>query len=392
MRHSITQTMKKRFSLRHASRTALLLTCFGLSSGTSSMLHAENTFWAEFGNQPVFVEQNNYGNKQTLKFIDYENEMLVAEVELTNPDGSKSVAEIAQPVSDAMVKTLSFKLNNFKKARQMAESENYIGALRLLRPEVYPLIKFHLTPESFSQLHIPVRTLIDTLVNAGEYTEAEDLINRIALEKVSPKYSLSAIRLMNAYLQADDYDGSARIAGRLPVDGQYSTNIRPILNTADTLRGAGNYDAVIPLYRAIREAVPAGVKRNLDMWLAYSLVLADQLEEATQILSELDEPAPTDELFSLYKLLQGSREYRKGNYSEALDTLSRGFVRAQTSYTWVPEMLFLIGDCYKRAGDATAARNVWTEITILYPDVLWGQRAASELQNLPATPDAGTPQ
>lgn len=384
MRHLIPQTMTPRTPIRRYASTALLVAALGI--GSSSFLSAENAFWTEFGTQPVFVEQNNYGNRQTLKFIDYKNEMLIAEVEMANPDGTKSVAEISQPVSDSMVKTLSFQLKDLKKATRMADTENYIGALRLMRPEIYPLVKFHLVPESFTQLHVPVRTLIDTLVNAGEYDEAEDLINRIALDKVSPKYSASAIRLMNAYLQTSNFDGSARVANSLPVEGQYSTNIRSVLNTADALRGAGNYDAVIPLYRAIQQAVPANVKRNVDMWLAYSLVLADQLEEATQIIDSLDEPEPKDELFSLYKLLQGSREYRKENYGEALDTLTRGFVRAQTSYSWVPEMLFLIGDCYQRAGDNQAARNVWTEITILYPDVPWAKRAADSLAQLPPPP------
>ena len=381
MRHLPKKTMKNCNLYSRPIRSFLIASCIGLAS--ASLLQAENSYWAEFGAKPVFVEQNNYGNVQTLKFVDYKNEMLMAEVEMNNPDGTKSVAEISQPVSDAMVKTLSFQLKDFKKAVRLVDNGNFTGALEFMRPEVYPLVKFHLVPESFNQLHNPVRKLIDTLVDAGEYAEAEDLVNRIALEKVSPKYSNSAIRLMNAYLQAEDFDGSARIANSLPVEGQYSRNIRSVLDTADALRGAGNYDAVIPLYRAIQEAVPVNVKRNVDMWLAYSLVLADQLDEATEILESLDEPDPKDELFSLYKLLEGSREYRKENYSEALDTLTRGFVRAQTSYSWVPEMLFLIGDCYQRAGDNLAARNVWTEVSILYPDVPWASRANESLTKLP---------
>jgi len=63
--------------------------------------------------------------------------------------------------------------------------------------------------------------------------------------------------------------------------------------------------------------------------------------------------------------------------------LTRGFVRAQTSYVWVPEMLYLIGDCYKQAEDPIAARNVWFEITVLYPDSPWAKRAAESLSELP---------
>jgi TolA-binding protein len=46
-------------------------------------------------------------------------------------------------------------------------------------------------------------------------------------------------------------------------------------------------------------------------------------------------------------------------------------------------MLYLIGDCYARANDPTAARNVWSEITALYPESPWAKRAAESLSKLP---------
>ena len=97
----------------------------------------------------------------------------------------------------------------------------------------------------------------------------------------------------------------------------------------------------------------------------------------------MDEPSTEDPLFSLYKLLHGSREHYKENYDRALDVLTRGFVRAQTSYTWLPEMLYLIGDCYAKVEHNTAARNVWTEITVLYPDSIWATNASESLSQLP---------
>ena len=189
---------------------------------------------------------------------------------------------------------------------------------------------------------------------------------------------------MNAFVAAEKYDQAAKIAATLPVTGNYAANISPLLNTADALRGAGNYEAVIPLYKTIEPAVPEDLRKNIRMWLAYSLVLSDRLDEATPIIDALEEPAQKNQLFSLYKLLHGSREHSKGNYDKALDILTRGFVRAQTSYTWVPEMLYLIGDCYARTEDTIAARNVWIEVTILYPDSAWAPKAQTALEKLPA--------
>ena len=58
------------------------------------------------------------------------------------------------------------------------------------------------------------------------------------------------------------------------------------------------------------------------------------------------------------------------SYERALDILTRGFVRAQTSYTWVPEMLYLIGDCYLRSDEVEAAQCVDRNINFV-SDSVW---------------------
>jgi len=303
--------------------------------------------------------------------------MLVAELE----DG---VGEISLPVNESMARNLRLNLSVFSEVKSLVDRQKYDAALDLLRPLAYPLIKFTPVPETFTQLHLAVQKLIDTLVGAGEYAEAEDILDRIQIGEAPTSYSQSALRLLNAYLADEQFEAAARIARSLPVQGEYASNIRPILNAADALRGAGQYDAVIPLYRSILEAVSGEIRRNARMWLAYSLVLAGQLDEARPMIKQLEEPPPKDPLFSLHKLLHGSLAHRKEGYGEALDLLTRGFVRAQTSYQWVPEMLFLIGDCYAQLEDFVAARNVWTEIAILYPESPWATQAEDSLDKLPA--------
>jgi len=341
-----------------------------------TLAHA-NEYWDEFGDDPVPIQQQRNGSAQTLELVEYQDGMLVAEL-----DGG--VGEISLPVSESMVRDLRLDLSALSEVNRLVEQENYERALERMRPVVYPLVKFAPLPENFTQLHVAIRRLIETLILAGNYAEAEDLISRIDLGESGLKYSKVAIRLMNAYLGSDRFEAAARLAQALPVEGRYAENIRPVLDAADALRGAGNYDAVIPLYRAIEDAVSAEVRGNVRLWLAYSLVLADRLDEARPMIDSLEEPEMKDPLFSLYKLLHGSLAYRQDEFGKALDILTRGFVRAQTSYQWVPEMLFMIGDCYARSEDLVAARNVWTEIAILYPQSPWAQRAETSLGELPA--------
>lgn len=369
--------------MRYFSLKALLFAA--LSIGFSLSGFAENAYWTEFGDQPVYVQQVNGRMKNTLKFVDFKDNMLVAEMTI---DGN--VAEMSLPVSKSMVNTLRFDVKEMQQANKMIQQGNDTGAIKLLRPKVYPLVKFHKVPELFSQLHSPLRTLISSLISAGELSEADDLLSRIALDKVSIKYSQLSIQLMQSYLAEENFEAAARVARELPKSGAYKVNISQVVGAADALRGAGEYEAVIPLYREIESSVPEEIRKNVRMWLAYSLVLANRVDEASPMIDSMVEPDAKDRLFSLYKLLQGSREHRNKNYSDALDVLTRGFVRAQTSYIWVPEMLYLIGDCYARAEDPTAARNVWSEITVLYPESPWATRAAESLSKLPK-PQAAPP-
>lgn len=340
-----------------------------------SFAHA-NQYWDQYSKAPVEIKQMSNGSVQNLSFVDFKNSMLVAEL----PGG---VGEISLPATPSMMQNLRLELKGLDRVPALIEQQNYEGALSTLRPVVYPLIKFHQVPGSFTQLHSPIYALMDTLLAAGELNEAEFILSKIQLELSPPRYSQIAINLMNAFISKEQFDKAGAIAQSIPVEGQYTSNISPIINATDALRAAGLYQAVIPLYRSIRTSVPDNLKQNIDMWLAYSLSLNNETDEATEIFNSLSEPAPNDRLYSLYKLLEGSRAYREEAYGLALDVLTRGFVRAQASYSWVPEMLYLIGDCYLRNSDNVAAKNVWTEVVTLYPDSPWAERSDSAIQTLP---------
>jgi len=340
---------------------------------------AENEYWYQYGRNPVFVKQTDRDEERILKFVHYKGNRLTMELEIEG-----GTAEISRPLSRSMIRTLQLEIKEMELANKLIFEENYYGAAELLRPKAYPLIRFHKVPELFFELHSPIRTLIYSLIRSRNYAEAEDLLARIELDHVDLKYSELAIGLLNAYISEENYDGAARIVNQLPLEGIYSGNVDYIIRVANILRGADRYRAVIPLYRRAEKYVSGQTSIEIQMWLAYSLILVEEIDEAAEIIDKLEEPVSDVPLFSLYKLLQGSREYYKENYDQALDLLTRGFVRAQTAYTWVPEMLYLIGDCYAKNNYPSAARNVWTEITILYPESLWAKNASESLEKLPA--------
>ena len=323
-----------------------------------------NPYWYQYGESPVLMEYSNNGATQTLNFLYYKKGMLVAEI-----DGG--FGEVSMPVGVQMARQLKVNIPGIAKARSLVNQGNQVGALKILRKSVYPLIKFSRLPEEFSQLHSANILLLESLIQAEKLAEAKYLLAKIPLESTSLQYSEKAIELLNKYTLIRDWDSVIEMTRSIPHKDDYAVNIKVIMNSADNLRSAGKFNAVIPIYQSIQEDIDPSLQKNLQIWLAYSLVLADRQKEATSLIDSIEKPNIEDKIFSLYQLLIGARAHRDKDYSKALDLLTRGFVRAQTSYSWVPEKLFLIGDCYLQIGDSIAAKNVWKELTILYPNSPW---------------------
>lgn len=351
---------------------------------TASAQNGFESYWEEYGSDPLPVVEVVGGRRLERIFLDYRDGMLTAQF-------SAGGAEVELPVSDTMAESYQLPDLSFEgPARSAIAAEDYDSALRVLRPAVYPMIRFHSIQESFFQLHRSIRTLLGTLILAGELAEAEAILSRMELDEMGVPYSQIAMQLVNAYLEAGDGRSAARLVATVPLEGKYRRNITGLVQLADGLRNAGEYQAVIPLYQQIEASGPPEFAADAKMFLAYSYVLDGQLGNAREIIDGIEEPPADSRLFSLYKLLEGSLLYQEGSYSEALDLFTRGFVRASTSYSWVPEMLYYIGDCYVRSEEPTAARNVWNEVVLLYPDSSWAGRAREGMSALPpATPDQG---
>ncbi|MGF1453119.1 MAG: tetratricopeptide repeat protein [Opitutales bacterium] len=335
---------------------------------------AQNPYFEEFADEPLTVLQSG----QERIFLGYDDGL----VSIRYSQGG-AVAE--QPVSPSLARNYRLTgqaLEVMRNANDAMRGGSPGNALSALRATVYPMIKYHPLPEEFEQLHRGIRLLLEALIQAGELQEARSILNRMELDQLSLAYSGVAYQLASAYLQREQTEQAAEIARRIPMTGEFQPIVPSMVQLAENLREAQKYETAIELYQAIVENAGPELKPTAQLFLAYSMVLAERSSEAEDLIATLEEPGKDTRLFSLYKLLEGSLDYQAGNYGEALDTLTRGFVTAQTSFPWVPEMLFYIGECYARAGDAQAARNVWSEVITLYPSSPWSERAKTQREDL----------
>lgn len=338
-------------------------------------IYAAENYWQQYGQNAVSMEFRGAQDYEALDFMAYRDGMLVAAVD-------QGDVEIALPMGRLLAQNLRFQFPELQNARDHINAQDYEAALTILRPKVYPLIKFHLVPEAFTQMHEPIRLLIDTLVTAGHRAEANAIFQHLTLDRVAPAYSRSAHRLLKAHIQYNEHPQAATLCMRLPLAEPYQLNQTAALNTADALRSSGHYTEIIPIYQKLEPHVSGHQLQNLQMLLAYSLILSGQPAQADERIANIPKPTKDQNLFSLYQLLQGSKLHQQGHHTQALDTLTHGYVHATSDQNWLPEMLYLIGDCYAQIKQTAAAQNTWQELTTLHPKSPWAERVTNRLQTL----------
>jgi hypothetical protein len=73
--------------------------------------------------------------------------------------------------------------------------------------------------------------------------------------------------------------------------------------------------------------------------------------------------------------------FERGQYTEALQQLVPVMVTADRNAEWFPAALFLEGLIYQKTGQTEAAAYTADELSLGWPDSVWGRRAA-ELKGL----------
>jgi len=360
---------------RPPSRWAAIATISFCSCVVST--HATQEYWDKYSNVAVPIAKEDMQLTNFRAFVDYDDKMLVLQM-------SDGLGEISVPVTDNIVGNLRLELEVMPEVYDLLNRGMFEEALEKMRPAVYPLIKFYEVPEQFYDLHGPLQRMLSTLIRLKKYDELEFILSKMDLSRCLIEYSQIAVQLMQTYREDERYEDASRIALSLPVEGRFNANMPAIKEFGDYLRAQEEYALVIPIYKRILELLPADEEGDMPIWLAYCLILNDDLDEAEPLITEISQPASHLPSFSLYQLLTGSLEYRRQQYAVALDILTKGFVRSEPSFSWMPEMLFMIGDCYRQAEQFTAARNVWNEIIILYPNSPWANRAEASMTELPA--------
>lgn len=330
----------------------------------------ENPFWEAHANQPILAKLINGQKQQSITLKGYQDSILTAEISING-----SVAEVGMPANAVLARQLRIPVPEMQAIHQLIRNKKYAEALEKIRPSAYPLLKYSALPSDYKVVHQLLFTLLQTLIENQQLNEADDLIQRIALQQAPLGYSRIALRLINAQIQMGYHVTASERLASLPLDGQKSQNMPFFIKSVHALRDAQQFKLAIPLYQSIEKKLADETRVSIRLWLSYCYARIGEKAASQKLLLSHRIKNKKATNFPLYKLVDGTNAYQTEKYHEALDHLSMGFVYSQSSDEWVPEMLYVMGDCYLKTGNSIGARNVWREITQLYKNTPWFSRA-----------------
>ena len=234
-----------------------------------------------------------------------------------------------------------------RKLSPLLAAKNFKEALPLLRKAVYPLLRFAGLPEEFGQVHQPIESLLEGLIETGNLDEA------VYLVRTYPAVVKQAI-------------------------------LRPrILDLLDRLRADGKYEDILPAYEKLStQASEPDLQALAKMWTIYCDGQLGDLEKAKAGLSRLQVPEAGTGSFYLYQFVRGFLQYKQDKFAEALDSMSRGLVYAKPTESWIPEATYYIAECYRQTEKFDAALGAYQEIFKLNGESNWGRQASEAHKGL----------
>ncbi len=333
-----------------------------------------NPFWERFGDRPLEVVRMIRNNPQGMTLLRFEDGLLLAQL---SRGGTQASLPANPPLAEALrLVDVAF----FGSATDALNIGDWNRAIEVMRPEVYPMIKFVQIPEEFGQLHASIRTLLTTLIQAKIFDEAIDLMKRIDLSKVSPAYSVVSLNLSRGLVQADRFQDAADMATRVPITGDYSVLLPEILLLARDFQASGALAPARQLYGAVMSNATGSIREEAQLLSWYGDSVNASADEMKAKIEGVARPAPGTRLFSLRLLLEASIAFEMGDRLGALDLASLAFVDAENTFPWIPDLLLLLGRAYRSQGSLTGAGNVWDELIQLYPDTPQAKLALQEKQ------------
>lgn len=335
-------------------------------------------YFAQYGQNPLEMVNIAGGNQRTVFVTGLTDGQLAIRY---NRD---SAQEVFMPLDSESLKLNVVASNQVTQAINAIRGGSYEDAIEVLRPTIYPMIRFLEIPEDKTNLHRYVDTYLFALRQTGEhYNEAYDILDRMDLKSVPPSFLQHAIAFVEQLALKDESQKALALITRLPVDSEMSAVAPILMNVAGELRDQQKFEQALALYERVMSISDSDLRDIALLWNAYCNAALGREQTAEAFLGTSEVKDTSLPAFSLKMLVQGQMALQDDNFAEAMRHVSRGLVFADVSYDWTPELTYWSGFCYEQLGNPETARHIYEELSLLFPMSSWTVKGRDRLLLLP---------
>lgn len=346
---------------------------------TSSWVGAES-FLKKYKNQPiaVFNQTGSKGGKgQKMFLIKKDRKQLIFRYQL------RSKQEIGVPFKTKGLKLYYEYPKEFKQARAALRRKDYDEALDLLRPIVYPMVRYvELPPQKFN-IREGIELLTEVVVRTENYDEALELIDALPITKLPPAFLAHSFYLADQLVQSGRSRDALSIISKIPLSKEQEKFIPDVMRFGEQLLHAQQIDEALLLFNRIQNIKGVPEANMAKLWTAYCNVSLGKLESAKIFLERASANISQDsKQFSLMELIHARIAIGNDDYVTAIEHVSKGVVYSDVSDSWAPELLYLSGLSYQRLNNINSAKQIYGEVRLLYPQSNWATLSKEELDEI----------
>lgn len=316
--------------------------------------------------------------KQTLVLVGKDGDELIFRL-----PGKASGQRVYLPLSDFSENT-RLVLNLPRAYYEALNDVNHhinIRHMKTLRKLGYPLVRYLDLDLKGSNFETVVLSLFQALMKFDDKEEAILLAEKLDFEKIDPQFLELALDLVAGLMESGNTQRAFSLLDRVEVENLDETQLELLLEFGQELLAAESFEHAYRLFQRVQTA-ESSYQPYARLWTTYCSIRLGRLAVARVFLDNLDSFEGGTSVYSLKRLIEGRYYFELEAYEQAMRAVADGVAHAKVSEFWMPELLFISARCYEQHEDIDVAQNTYREVTLFFPNTVWGQLSETELARL----------
>lgn len=359
--------------------TVLATLLFASTLGFAQKAAEDKPRIAEFANQKMPIILVEGKNQKEMTFDSMLMREGVPTFKLLYTDGTPGAMFVSLNQKGVMFR---YKLtDSLVRLRDNYARGNWEDAVTAGRYAIYPAVNLMSVDESITNIQENLGIFVESLVNAKRYIEAKSLMESLPLSKATATVGKVVVNYANSMFNLGKLDDCLSVLERMNFGGENLANIDDIMDLVEKMRSKGNIKEAVTLYTKLQSTPENPRAKEATLWMSYCDILRGNTIAAQIFLDtpELKNLKKSDPVFSLKSMIKGILLESDKKTSDALDAYGEGIVYGDTSYAWMPELLFKTAKAYKAIKKPETANEIFEQIILLYPNDKFSKLSAPEI-------------